>query len=131
MRYLVDSDFIVDALNGVLAVERLLLGLWSHGLAVSVISLAEVYEGAYGSPTPDEHLERAHRFVSGYVVLEVTEAIARIFAHRRAMLRRQGNLIPDTDLLIAATALHHNLTLLTRNVRHFERVPGLQLYSPQ
>jgi predicted nucleic acid-binding protein len=37
-------------------------------------------------------------------------------------------LIPDTDLLIAATALAENLTLVTRNVRHFNRIPELKLY---
>ncbi len=37
-------------------------------------------------------------------------------------------LIPDADLFIAATALHHDLTLVTRNLKHFERVPGIRLY---
>jgi tRNA(fMet)-specific endonuclease VapC len=40
----------------------------------------------------------------------------------------RGRLISDMDLLIAATAMHHNLTLVTRNHRHFERVPNLRLY---
>ena len=46
------------------------------------------------------------------------------------MLRRQGQLIPDLDLLIAATALAHDLTLVTRNRHHFERIPDLRLHSP-
>jgi tRNA(fMet)-specific endonuclease VapC len=52
-----------------------------------------------------------------------------VFARTRADLRRSGQLIADLDLLIAATALHHDLTLLTRNVRHFARIPGLRLYQ--
>ncbi len=52
------------------------------------------------------------------------------FAQNRYLLQRQGNVIPDLDLLVAATALHHGLTLLTRNLRHFSRVPGLRLYQP-
>lgn len=51
------------------------------------------------------------------------------FAGIRGDLRRRGQLIPDLDLLIAATALHHDLTLLTRNVRHFDRIPELRLYQ--
>jgi predicted nucleic acid-binding protein len=39
-------------------------------------------------------------------------------------------LIPDVDLLIAATALEEDLTLVTRNTRHFERIPDLKLYQP-
>jgi predicted nucleic acid-binding protein len=51
------------------------------------------------------------------------------FARLRGELRRQGQLIPDPDLLIAATALQHDLTIVTRNVRHFQRIPGLKLYQ--
>jgi predicted nucleic acid-binding protein len=39
-------------------------------------------------------------------------------------------LIPDLDCLIAATAVHHHLILLTRNRRHFARIPDLRLYEP-
>lgn len=47
----------------------------------------------------------------------------------RARLRAMGTLIQDMDLLIGATALHHNLTLLTNNRRHFGRLPGLNIIS--
>ena len=53
-----------------------------------------------------------------------------IGGHLVARLRQQGQLIPDMDLFIASTALEYELTLLTRNVRHFERVPDLALYQP-
>jgi predicted nucleic acid-binding protein len=48
----------------------------------------------------------------------------------RAALRRQGQLIPDMDLFIAAIALEADLILVTRNVRHFERIAELKLYQP-
>jgi predicted nucleic acid-binding protein len=48
----------------------------------------------------------------------------------RGDLRRVGRRLEDTDLLIAATALEHDLMLVTRNVNHFARVPGLRLYQP-
>jgi predicted nucleic acid-binding protein len=65
-----------------------------------------------------------------YALLPVTDQIVERFARQRAALRRQGQLIPDIDLLIAATALEENLTLVTRNIRHFERIPELRLYQP-
>jgi len=52
------------------------------------------------------------------------------FAEIRSLLRRQGQLIADFDLLIAATALYYDLTLLTYNVRHFEQIPDLKYYKP-
>ena len=53
----------------------------------------------------------------------------RHFAEVRGRLRLEGQLITDMDLLIAATALANSLTLVTRNIRHFARIPGLELYQ--
>lgn len=50
------------------------------------------------------------------------------FARIRGDLRRQGLLIGDLDLLIAATAIHYDLTLITRNLTHFQRAPDLKLH---
>jgi tRNA(fMet)-specific endonuclease VapC len=52
------------------------------------------------------------------------------FAELRAFLRRRGGLISDFDIIIAATALHYDLTVLTFNVRHFQRIPDLRIYTP-
>ncbi|MCC6314168.1 MAG: type II toxin-antitoxin system VapC family toxin [Thermomicrobiales bacterium] len=103
--------------------------LADDGLAVSVIALAEVYEGAFGAPDPVARLAEFREFVSGYACLPLTDPIAERFARLRADLRRHGQLIPDMDLLIAATALDADLTLLTRNLRHFARIPNLKLYA--
>jgi tRNA(fMet)-specific endonuclease VapC len=51
------------------------------------------------------------------------------FGVLRGDLQRRGQIIGDPDILIAATALHHDLTLLTRNRNHFMRLPGLKLYQ--
>jgi len=69
-------------------------------------------------------------FLADYAVLPVTESVAATFARTRARLRRRGQLIPDMDLLIAATALTYGLSLVTRNRRHFGRIDGLRLYEP-
>jgi predicted nucleic acid-binding protein len=53
------------------------------------------------------------------------------FAHIRGNLRQQGLIIGDFDILIGATALHHNLTLVTRNRKHYERIPGLNIHPPE
>ena len=60
-------------------------------------------------------------------VLPLAEPIVVRAADLWAALERSGQLIGDNDILIAATALHHGLALATRNVAHFNRVPGLTI----
>jgi predicted nucleic acid-binding protein len=69
------------------------------------------------------------RFLTGFVILDMTDAVAHRFGMVRRILRNQGNLIPDMDLIIAATALPYDHELLTRNARHVSRVPGLTFYE--
>lgn len=61
--------------------------------------------------------------------LDVDAATATLFARERSRLRRAGTPIGDFDLLIGATALRYNLTLLSNNRRHFQRISGLNLLS--
>ena len=68
-------------------------------------------------------------FLIGVEVIPLDDAICRIFARERSRLREYGNLIGDLDILIGSTALRHNLTLLTNNRRHFERLRGLNIIS--
>ncbi len=69
----------------------------------------------YNNPEPDVHIASFQEFLALFTVLPLTEDTMRHFARLRALLRKQGNLIPDLDLLIAATALEHELVLLTRH----------------
>jgi predicted nucleic acid-binding protein len=130
VRYLVDSDYIIDAIARISDSLAVLDRLSVDGLAVSIVTLGELFEGAYIFPDPEAELAIYRQFLSGYAVLPLNEAIMLHFAQTRALLRRQGNMIPDFDLLVGSTAVHHGLTLITRNRRHFTRVPGLNLYHP-
>jgi predicted nucleic acid-binding protein len=128
MKYLVDSDWLIDASRGDI---RTLSHLGQHsddGLAISIINVGEVYEGVVNG-SDDAALTSIRGFLNDFMLLNLTDPIMERFARLRSNLRRQGQLIPDFDLLIAATALEHDLILMTGNVGHFERVPGLVLYQ--
>jgi tRNA(fMet)-specific endonuclease VapC len=130
MTYLVDSDRVAQYLKGRPEGISLLNALASQGLAISLISYGELYEGIYHGRDPRGAERGFRRFLQAVDVLPLTRTIMRRFARVRGQLRSQGLLIPDPDLLIAATALHHNLTLVTGNLRHFQRIPGLQIFHP-
>lgn len=129
MTYLVDTDWVAEYLKGKPAVVETLQALASDGLAVSLITYGEIYEGVYYGHDRQRHEQGLHDFLAIAPVLPLTRPIMQRFAILRGSLRREGQLIGDADLLIAATALHHDLTLLTRNTRHFQRVPDLKLHA--
>lgn len=128
MIYLVDSDWVIDRLLARPDAVQLLDALLDQGLAISVITYGEVYDGIDGSRDPATAEAAFNRFLKGVTLIDLDAPTLRLFAAIRSQLRRIGRPIGDLDLLIAATAIHHDLTLVTRNQRHFGRVPGLRLY---
>lgn len=130
MKYLVDTDWIIDGLANKLDVLTALRTLARDGIAVRIVSFAELYEGAYGSQNPQQEIARIQQFLASYPVINLSDAITNRFGQVRTQLRAQGMLIPDLDLLIGVTAVVHGLMVMTRNVRHFGRIPGVTLYQP-
>ena len=129
MRYLVDSDWAVDYLNGIQRIVQNLNTLFPEGVGISVISVAELYDGVFGANDPENAERELGAFLDYVEVMPLDEATCRIFAEERRRLRAIGNSIADFDLLIGSTALRHDLTLLTNNRRHFERVQNLNIIS--
>ena len=68
-------------------------------------------------------------FLEDVEVVGVDDGVCWTSARERGRLRSAGALIDDFDLLIGSTALQHDLTLLTNNRRHFERMQGLRIFS--
>ncbi len=130
MTYLIDTDWVIDHLHQRDRVTRRLEELAPAGLALSIISLAELYEGVFYSRDPVENEAALQRFLDPELtILGMDEETCKIFGKERGRLRTAGALIGDCDLLIGSTALRHNLTLLTNNRRHFERIEGLRIES--
>jgi predicted nucleic acid-binding protein len=112
---LLDTDVLVDHLRGARAVDA----DW-EGASYSVITRCELFAGG----GVDEDVVRE-------LLAPLRElALERPLAEEGGRLRRLTG-IPTPDALIAATALGHELVLVTRNRRHFERVPGLSMRTPE
>ena len=129
MTYLVDTDYVADYLKGYKAATTVLEKLVTEGIGISIITFAEVYEGIYYGHHRIQHEQGFRRFMTTTPLLSITRSIARQFALIRGDLRAKGLLIPDPDLYIAATAIYHHLTLVTRNRKDYERIPTLNLYQ--
>lgn len=87
MSHLIDTDWVVDYLKGRAPAVALLTGLFEQGLALSVITFAETYEGIYYGSDPRGNEAIFRRFLVGVRVLPVTRTIGRRFALLRGQLR--------------------------------------------
>ena len=127
MKLLLDTDTSVFWLRGHSPVRERMTGFDPQAIAISVITLAELRYGAAYSARPADNHQAIDDFISPISVLGLVPEAASVFGVLKADLRRKGLLIEDMDLLIASTALAHDLTLVTNNVAHFERIAGLLL----
>jgi len=129
MTYLLDTDWLIDALIGIPAAVAAIDRLSDQGLAVSIVSYGELFDGALGAADPQARIAAYRAYLNRFTTLPLSDPIMERFARIRKYLRDTGNIIPDLDLLIGATAVHHDLTVLTRNRRHFGRIPSLELFQ--
>ncbi len=125
--YLIDTDWIIDFLKGKEEVVEHLTSIVEEGLAISIISLAELYEGIYASDNPKGQIRGLQDFLTGVTILGIDNEIAKIFGKQRAMLRKKGKLLDNFDILIAATCIYYDLKLITNNISHFDRIDGLTI----
>jgi tRNA(fMet)-specific endonuclease VapC len=129
MRYLLDTGWAVFSLRGRRDVAERIRALRGEGLAISTITLAELFTGVHRSKDPRQAGEGLRRFLRRVAIFPFPEEISERFGQENARLLTAGQPLDPFDLAIAATALRYGLTLLTENRKHYERVSGLELES--
>lgn len=130
MAYLFDTDAISELLRP--RPQALYLNWVNHipreEQFTSAVVVGELYKGAYRSQNKDKHLHNIDNLIlPAITVLPYDVAIAKEFGRLRADLEMQGQILPDADIQIAATAIYHRLELVTGNIRHFERIKSLKI----
>jgi tRNA(fMet)-specific endonuclease VapC len=133
MPYLVDSNIVVDHLLDVPTASALLEQLALEGVAVSIVTYMEAFQGVEQSTNPSKAREKFHAFLAGVLILPFSFAVAERCARLRETLKNQNKRVNSRalDLIIAATALEYDLTLVTKNTDDFKDIPELSLYKPK
>lgn len=127
MKYLLDSDTLIYTFKRAgNCLARLSLQPETD-IAVSCINLFELEFGMAKSTNRTLMERYLHEICSRYTVLDFTRADAQQAGMLRAHLQSQGTPIGPYDIQVAGVALSRNLTIVTRNTREFERVPGLRV----
>ncbi len=128
MTYLLDTNACIRVLNG--SSEPLIARLRRQApseIRISSITRAELLYGARRSARVADNLRLLAAFFAPLVSLPFDDTCAEQYGALRASLSAAGRPIGPNDLLIAATALAHNLTVVTHNLREFSRVTGLKV----
>ncbi len=130
MRYLLDANAVIAALNEPAGpLSRRLHGVTPADVGVSAIVMHELYFGAFKSRRCEHNLALVDAL--RFEVLPLDTEDARHAGEVRAWLAARGTPIGAYDILIAGQARARGLTLITRNLREFERVSGLHIENWQ
>ena len=123
--FLLDTDICVFRILGHHDLESK-FNMFENECFLSEITVAELRFGAERGNRKEEQHHIVDVMCNQFKVLPITKTI-RIYAAEKARLWERGTKIEDFDLLIGATALYYDLTLVTNNTRHFERMQSLRI----
>ncbi len=130
MSFLLDTNACIALLKGTDAdlAKRLRVSKPEQFKLCSPVK-AELFYGARKSERVNDNLALLTKFFEPFESFTFDDSAAEQYGIVRAILSRSGNPIGSNDLLIASIALAHDLTLLTKNLREFVKVPGLRTES--
>ena len=125
--FLLDTDSIIYSLKGHEAINKNLHFHRYDTLKISIITLMELYYGAYKSQQVSSNLAKVKTIEAAFDIVPVKIEAVEVFARTKAELELSGNRLDDFDLMIASCAMAYNLILVTNNSKHFQRIAGLKL----
>ena len=125
MQYILDTNICIYSFKGLYGLPERIKKAGFDEFAISEITLAELIYGAHKSQNVQRNMDVVHEFAQGITVLPILGAFD-IYGREKARLKSIGRPIGDFDLLIGATAIANGLTVITRNVREFQRLEGLK-----
>lgn len=136
MGLLIDSTVLVNAERNSRTPEQLVVDLVERfgdvELGVSVMTAGELFHGCRRADSPSRRAQReefVEAILAAIPAVPITLPIMRVFGEIDARLSSAGQRLPTSDLLIACSALARNDEVVTGNMRHFDRIPGLVVHK--
>ena len=127
MAYLIDTDILIYSLKNDEHVKQKFRENQNIPKSISVITYGELVFGARKSTHIEKNLAVTYRIAELFPVIDIDRSIMDVFGEIKSRLEMRGSIIEDMDILIAATALSHNLILVTNNVKHFKKIKDLRM----
>lgn len=125
-QYLIDTNICIYLLKKQYGIAERLNKIGRENCFISDVTLAELYYGASHSGQKEKKKEGVRYVEEYFTVLPIHEVLEK-FGDSKALLKSNGLLIDDFDLLIGATAVVYGLIMVTENVKHLSRVPDIRI----
>lgn len=127
MRYVLDANAAIAAMNAVGPMRSRLAQIPASDIGIPMVAIAELLFGAHKSRRPSENLARVATLRQSIGVLPLSDRVAEIYGAQRAALEAQGLTKSDFDLIIACTALEQDAILVTSDGALLDgSIPGLK-----
>lgn len=125
-KFLIDTDICIFLLKERYGIAEKIKEVGISNCSISEISIAELTYGAYKSANYERHIQDVTKISHLFSIIPIFNSFP-LFAEEKVRLQGQGNLIPDFDLLIGATAVNQDMILISNNERHMSRIANLQI----
>lgn len=125
-KYLLDTNICIYFLKGLFKLDKKIENAATENCFVSEITIAELKFGAENSENQEKNRKTVDEFVRKFTIIPIYNSLD-VYAKEKARLRKKGTPLDDFDLLIGATAISNNLTLVTRNISDFERLEEIEI----
>ena len=126
MTYLLDTDICIFFLKNRFSIQKKITSVGINNCFISEITIIELMYGAEKSENYKRHANDVSSIQKLFQVIPISTCY-EIFIREKCRLQKQGLLIPDFDLLIAATALSNGHCLVSNNEKHLKRVKNIAL----
>lgn len=127
LKYMLDTNIAIYVIKRRPPEALVTFNQHASQICISSITLAELVHGVEKSAKPEHNLRQVEDFVSRLTILDYGQKAAAHYGDIRAVLERKGTPIGVNDLHIAGHARSEGLTLVTNNLKEFERVEALRL----
>jgi len=127
MRFLLDTDICIYMIkNNPPEIRRHFQGITPGDVYISSVAVAELQYGVEKSAAKEKNASALEAFLLPLVIAPFDLDAAIVYGKMRTILERQGTPIGGMDMLIAAQAIAHDFTLVTHNLKEFQRIPNLK-----
>lgn len=126
-QYILDTNICIALLKNQYGIREKIKSVGLSNCYISVLTIGELYYGAYNSPNVAKHLKDVDVITGLFGRINVSDLVMNVFGRIKADLSKKGMRIDDVDLLIGASALSNGYVLVSDNTKHLMRIPDIRI----